>query len=661
MKKKLLLIPLVTIFLCGCSLEDLMFWKKKDEQGQKEEEKEDEKPTPSDVKVTSVNFVKESTSIEEMQSETLSYTVSPSNAANKEVLWSTSDATIASVNNGTVYALNPGQATITITTVDGGFTDTCLVNVTRKPIDVDTITKTLDFNELGYTVETINITEPFAIGEEITATYTQNDGVAPIVKEYENEYSSRLYVKNSLTIASSESKIRTIKFVFGKKDTSSNTLTPDVGTFDGADTWSGEVTSVTFVCGGTSGFRSIKQITVTYEGSEPDPEQPINLGAKTISEVKEYIANNAVNKNAFGNGVNEYRTVTIKGFALAKIDLVKFKSEFGLDVSYPAKVIMADETGSIGVAAEVSGDGTTLWGKIDNHVCKETAKYVVTGYISEYLGHPEIMVTSFSWDQNLDISWSKDVISEESINLASFYTKAQNVNYNCAGHGYGQVVTINNLKCYNLEADGSGKRYYNFTDGTRNLRVNAFNLSSVSVGSIYNVTGIISLKNLSPVLIAFDISKVSEATPFDFDYVSVSINISVQDLRNIHGSQDDTSSKYPEVIASYGNIYKTTGYLCIVEEAGKLYVGLSDSYKGENFISGKTNAMANYGVTLIKNDDFWNTTEDALARYNPFYEDYLCEDASLDVYYVERQQTFSSNKACWEILLIPDFIESYKA
>ena len=662
MKKKLLLIPLFATLLCGCTLEDLMFWKKKEEE---QSQKEDEKPKPSEVKVTSVNIVKDSTSIEEMQSEVLSYTVSPSNATNKDVEWSTSDPTVVSVNNGTVYALNPGTATITVTTKDGGFTDTCSVTVTAKPIEGDTTTRTLDFNAQGYTFsDSIAITDPFVI-DDITFEFSQGENPTNAPKIFKHtqkkEYAARLYPNNTLTVTSGDYGpfIRSIVLTYGTDD-GSNTITTVPEGFN-VDTWTGMDTTITFTIGGTSGNRRIKSIAVTYDGSDPDPEELINLGVKSIAEVKQYIEEHPVSKNSFGNGVNQYRVVTIKGFALAKIDLVKFKSEFGLDVSYPAKVIMADASGSIGVATDVSGDGTTLWGKIDDHVCKETAKYVVTGYLSEYLGHPEIMVTSFSWDQNLDISWSKEIISEETLNLSEFYNEAQNVNYNCAGHGYGKVVTLNNLKCFNLESGGSGKRYYNFTDGTKNLRVNAFNLSTVTVGSIYNVTGIISVKNLSPIIIAFDLSKVNDATPFDFDYMSASQNITIEGLRAIHGSQDDTSDKYPAVIAAYGNVYRTTGYLAIVEEGGKLYVGLADSYKGENFISGKTNAMANYGIALIKNDDFWNTTEDALSRYNPFYEDYLCEDLALDVYYIPRQQEFSSNKTCWEILLIPEFVDSYKA
>ena len=50
MKKKLLLIPSLAFILCGCSLEDLMFWKKTDEQGQKDNDKpEGDTDKPSDT------------------------------------------------------------------------------------------------------------------------------------------------------------------------------------------------------------------------------------------------------------------------------------------------------------------------------------------------------------------------------------------------------------------------------------------------------------------------------------------------------------------------------------------------------------------------------------------------------------------------------------
>lgn len=57
-------------------------------------------------------------------------TVAPSGASNKGVTYSTSDATKATVNSsGVVHGVAAGTATITVTTVDGAKTATCVVTV----------------------------------------------------------------------------------------------------------------------------------------------------------------------------------------------------------------------------------------------------------------------------------------------------------------------------------------------------------------------------------------------------------------------------------------------------------------------------------------------------------------------------------------------------
>lgn len=63
------------------------------------------------------------------ETHTLGYVVTPSNATNKNVTWSTSVPTVASINNGIVTANANGTTTITIRTTDGGYIDTCTVTV----------------------------------------------------------------------------------------------------------------------------------------------------------------------------------------------------------------------------------------------------------------------------------------------------------------------------------------------------------------------------------------------------------------------------------------------------------------------------------------------------------------------------------------------------
>ncbi len=87
--------------------------------------------TPEIVPVDSITLNKTSTSISVGNSEKLTATVTPENAANKRVTWTSSDNSVATVNNGTVTAVKAGTATITATAEGGtGKFATCTVTVT---------------------------------------------------------------------------------------------------------------------------------------------------------------------------------------------------------------------------------------------------------------------------------------------------------------------------------------------------------------------------------------------------------------------------------------------------------------------------------------------------------------------------------------------------
>ncbi len=95
---------------------------------------------PTTVAVTSVSLNKQTLSLVEGNSETLTATVAPSDATNKAVSWKSSDASVASVDNsGKVTAVKAGSATITVTTTDGSKTATCYVTVTAKTIEVNNV------------------------------------------------------------------------------------------------------------------------------------------------------------------------------------------------------------------------------------------------------------------------------------------------------------------------------------------------------------------------------------------------------------------------------------------------------------------------------------------------------------------------------------------
>lgn len=87
---------------------------------------------------------------------TITPTVTPDNATDKSVIWTSSDDTIATVDdNGKVTALMEGTATITATTNDGGFTASCVITVIKREgrvtgITVTPISKTATVGEIFF-------------------------------------------------------------------------------------------------------------------------------------------------------------------------------------------------------------------------------------------------------------------------------------------------------------------------------------------------------------------------------------------------------------------------------------------------------------------------------------------------------------------------------
>lgn len=98
------------------------------------------------VSVSSVTLNRSSLTLYPKDMVKLAATISPAGASNKKVLWSSSDAEIASVgNDGKVKAISKGTAVITVTTLDGDKTAKCTVTVLESEIvDKDTAGNVID-------------------------------------------------------------------------------------------------------------------------------------------------------------------------------------------------------------------------------------------------------------------------------------------------------------------------------------------------------------------------------------------------------------------------------------------------------------------------------------------------------------------------------------
>ncbi|WP_343214719.1 Ig-like domain-containing protein [Enterococcus alishanensis] len=89
------------------------------------------KKSVAPTSVTGVTLNKTTTSITVGANETLNATVAPENAANKNISFSSSDTSIATVTPkaGKITGVAAGVATITVTTEDGSKTANCEVTV----------------------------------------------------------------------------------------------------------------------------------------------------------------------------------------------------------------------------------------------------------------------------------------------------------------------------------------------------------------------------------------------------------------------------------------------------------------------------------------------------------------------------------------------------
>ena len=139
------------------------------------------------VATTSVNVNTVSTSLRNLDliaggpAVNLKATVLPANAANKAVIWSSSNDVVATVSSkGSVTPLAAGTTVIIVRTVEGGHTDICIVNVKKRDLTGISLTQNYATLKIGSTLILKPVIIPWDASNKTIIWSSGNEDVAKV-------------------------------------------------------------------------------------------------------------------------------------------------------------------------------------------------------------------------------------------------------------------------------------------------------------------------------------------------------------------------------------------------------------------------------------------------------------------------------------------------
>ena len=214
------------------------------------------------VPVTGVSLNKSSTSLTVGKTEILTATVTPTNATNKAVTWSSNNTTVATVDNGTIRANAKGSATITVRTSDGNKTATCAVTVT----DATTPTPTPPTNNAP-TISFVLVSNETSSGGytlSYTATDPNGDTLTHKLKLDAGGYSAISPTKSGTS------------YTFNGSGLSVGTHTGQIQVSDGSLTATSEVFNITIRAQATGVKAQLKEAKDIYDEKHTALKTTIN-------------------------------------------------------------------------------------------------------------------------------------------------------------------------------------------------------------------------------------------------------------------------------------------------------------------------------------------------------------------------------------------------
>ena len=387
--------------------------------------------SPQTVPVAGVKLDKYAILITEGDKSTLSATVLPSNASNKDVSWASSDANIATVSkDGEVTGIKPGSTTVTVTTVDGKKTAKCQVAVEKRiyPVESVSLDKTpleLTEGDKATLIATVlpenasNKNISWTSGDEMVATVSANGEVTAVAPgkatitvttedgnktaKCEVTVNKKIYPVESVSLDKTS-----LELTEGDKATLTATVLPDNATNKSVSWTSSDEKVATVSAAGevTAIAHGKATITVTTEDGAKTAKCKVTVKAKTI-----HVESITLNKTELRlERLDRYTlTATIKPDNATNKE-VKWSTSDDNIVTFFFGDIMAKQAGTAIITATTVDGGLTATCKV---TVKEIGAIDVTGIslnkktLAMFLGAKETLVATITPSNATDktVTW----------------------------------------------------------------------------------------------------------------------------------------------------------------------------------------------------------------------------------------------------------------
>ena len=257
----------------------------------------------SGPRVTGVTLDKTSVTIEKGKTQSLTATITPSNAENKRVSWSSSNTSVATVDkNGVVTAKANGTATITVETNDGGKTASCTVTVKTSVsgVSLDKATASIVVKKTLQLSATVN---PSTASDKNVSWSSSNTSVATVsntgLVTAKAAGTANITVKTSdggktatckVTVNPEVIKVKSVSLnkssttIFTTKtEKLTEKINPSNATYKGV-TWSSSNTAVATVSNGTITAQKAGTATITVTTNDGSKKASCSVTVKNYNE-----------------------------------------------------------------------------------------------------------------------------------------------------------------------------------------------------------------------------------------------------------------------------------------------------------------------------------------------------------------------------------------